>query len=412
MAYVNSFKNSISKFQNDDDFSIVDRIMQYSEVDFLKLTRNATDRKTMRLTFRKPEKYIAYRIRAFQERKINRVNNFRRGYYKEWLQLEDVLLYINGLREHYPLIPQIDLYVFYKIYKGVYKPKRLFLEENTIRHSIIKYEHDSDFQFENDDYHGIDYIRVKAFYDKLDSIYFKYDSPVRFYRSIVDNYDAFPTVLKSKLALLKKLVTFFYNIESAILKEKLLSKKFYDAFAIKALTDSLHRVELKYDTKQIVKYVNIVWLTQFTELCFAYENITRKQVRKNGTTKNIYIGKNENLIKWLPPAENMIFDKDIKPFGIAFVKPLLTKSQTDLIKKIIKVIEEDRNKANFSRYKLALSKNNQITARINKRLLAERLNMEESNLKHRLSRINTKINKNWDALITSYLSRIIKTSHY
>lgn len=144
-----------------------------------------------------------------------------------------------------------------------------------------------------------------------------------------------------------------------------------------ALEYALSKVDVNHSDKEIVTYINKTWTTNFIRL--GLEHTGRKVIErtKNGERVRFYVGR-----KW-KGTYNMIFGDWIEESDLN----CLNKNQLKLIKDIVNIIERDKAQGNFDNYRL----DEQGYTVLNKRYVAEKLGLEESNLKHKLGRIIKKI---------------------
>ena len=157
---------------------------------------------------------------------------------------------------------------------------------------------------------------------------------------------------------------------------------------IKALEDALKRVDIseKRTDKEIVKYVGLVWYCKFSD----YE-ILRNGLRRIEEKGRTYIVK-----PYYGDPLEMIFNRDINIVGgYRAIKKYLMKKQRELIEKVLKIIKDDIKNNRLERFHFDKTGK----AYLNKRRFAEALDMEETNFKHKLRRIEQRLDLNWGNIL-------------
>lgn len=376
----NEFKNLIIRYQNNGERKIIEKILNCTDYDLhISSSRKVIDKGSYYIGERKinnshmlrkskkikqfkpnkrkvyielstPEEYIAYRIKAFTKL-IDLFEGKESKQKKKYEELsadyeEDIFFYSSSDYGNYEIysyedleciIYDLDIDRFTK--KNFDIVKEIFLQD--VRHiREIKDLHPK--QHYEDLWENLDCVREVMEY----------------------NYNAFIKLLKYYTDESKKIVK--ENIKPNINTNEKINSIKTNEIVIQALEYALLKVDINRNEKEIVKYVNKLWTTQYIKLS------ERKY-------------KNIDIDVW-------IFGKTTKVLGDK-MKLLFQERQLEFIQKVedtLRSYQVKRRLGNKMKYLVP-----------NKREVANLLGVEESNFKHRLRRIKNKVLDNWEDLMKS-----------
>ncbi|MCJ7986963.1 hypothetical protein MUB16_28480 [Priestia sp. OVL9] len=163
---------------------------------------------------------------------------------------------------------------------------------------------------------------------------------------------------------------------------------------VEALKYALLKVDADRGEKEIVKYINKAMLTKFIELQMKAKGV--KRIRK--ANQSVYI---KPEVKEHQDAWMLMFGKTLKHVGLDSFDLYLTKKQKIFIEAVHEIVETDLKANNIDAFKWTKD-NNPV---LNKRYLAGRMGMEETNFKQTLKRCEKKIHDNWKEAMNNYLER-------
>lgn len=161
-----------------------------------------------------------------------------------------------------------------------------------------------------------------------------------------------------------------------------------------ALEYALTKVDASKSEKEIIKYINKAMLTKFIEVQMREENV--KRIRKGNKSVYIKVEIEEGTDAWM-----LMFGKTLKHIDLTSFDLWLTAKQRKFIESVYNFIVEDLENNNVEAFKW--SKDGKPV--LNKRYLADKMNMEETNFKQTLKRCEKKIKDNWKEAINSWLSK-------
>lgn len=155
---------------------------------------------------------------------------------------------------------------------------------------------------------------------------------------------------------------------------------------IEAFLYAIEKVDCEREEKEMVKYINKAMLTKFIELQMKRDNV--KRIRRGN--ESVYVKAETNAEEtdvWM-----LMFGKTLKHIGgLEAFAMWLTPKQTKFLESVYSIIETDLKENNVDNFKW--TKDGKPV--LNKRYLAGRLRMEETNFKQTLKRCEKKINDNW-----------------
>jgi hypothetical protein len=211
------------------------------------------------------------------------------------------------------------------------------------------------------------------------------------YSSITGNWDEIFSYLGATQGTeLKLLLELFEELKITVDEGKQNIRNNLQPIIVEALEYAILYVDVKRTEKEIVKYLNRVWLTRFILL----------QVELNGLVRVQRSGK----VSYLKPIFNeievdiweLLFNKTLKYVeGIKSFNKYLNKNQIALVENLYLLIAKDLKRNNYKNYYFGLDGK----PILNKRYIAEMLGLSESNFKHKLLRIQKKINENFKTVV-------------
>ncbi|WP_276913152.1 hypothetical protein [Aneurinibacillus aneurinilyticus] len=155
---------------------------------------------------------------------------------------------------------------------------------------------------------------------------------------------------------------------------------------IPALEYALSKVNTSRSVKEIVRYVNRAFLTEFTRIQMEMNGTKRLGRQVNGSYRNVYV----QPIYREGDAWRMIFGDEVSEVGVDTALSHLTTKQRELVDSLYAVIVDDfKGEQTSDRYKV--DENGMY--RIKFRYMAQRIEIEESNLRKRLRTIQEKISR-------------------
>lgn len=252
----------IKAFQENQDKTILNRILEFVEIDFLKDPTREGEYETVRIHLDRPEKYIAYRIRAFREKIARHARSIRAGHINEWYELLD---YVEEYKNK-GIIPDDTPFKIPEIEKYIGDIKKMHLD------NLIDL--------------------YKDWYDEpLNTIIKKAEKDIE--RDI--EYVCFMSVYN-----------LFADLDKQIEEKKKEIRARLQQYIVPALEYALSKANLGHTDKEIVTYINRAWLSKFIELQLKDSGMKRIQRRKDG----IYFSKVVSPI--MRDVMSMLFGDSLK----------------------------------------------------------------------------------------------------
>lgn len=216
------------------------------------------------------------------------------------------------------------------------------------------------------------------------------------YKSITENWEEIAEYLTPEVAAdLKNLLNNFSSLKILVETGKQEIRDMLQPIIITALEHALTYIDVKKSDKEIVKYINIAWLTKFIRI----------QVEQNGL-KRVQRKGNITYVKPIFSIEEvdigvLLFNKTLDHIGgINNFKKYLNKNQIALVEELYTLISNDIQKNKHSKYYF----DNDGKPILNKRYIAVKIGIEESNFKHKLRRIEKKIKENFRNIVNEKLT--------
>jgi hypothetical protein len=160
-----------------------------------------------------------------------------------------------------------------------------------------------------------------------------------------------------------------------------------------ALEYALFKVDVSKSDKEIISYINKAMMTKFIEIQMRENNV--KRVRKGDKSVYVKAEVQEGEDAWM-----LMFGKSLNFIGLDSFDLWLTPKQRKFVECVHSIIETDLKENNVDAFKW--SKDGKPV--LNKRYLATRMDMEETNFKQTLKRCEKKIKENWKQAMDTHLS--------
>ncbi|MCL6611364.1 MAG: hypothetical protein K6T66_07495 [Peptococcaceae bacterium] len=277
-------------------------------------------------------------------------------YYDEVLDIPVTKDKVIG-KKVYIELPEPEMYIAYRI--------RAFREKIARQHQSLRAEVKDEKEVFDEIFNQIkDFYNIET-YDQLYEI-----------KSDLEHFFKNTPYTVEKFFKLKKVID---DVEARIEEEKNNTrKKIMDIF-IPILKNALMLVDTNRTDKEIVKYINRILVSEWVNI----------QLKRNGKKRLQRNNRRDIHIVypiWSNPLYMIIRRSDIPKSRL---EEYLTPKQFELIKKILKIIEKDIAENKIDNYKL----NSIGLTELNKRYIAHKLGMDESNLKHKLLRIIQRVNQ-------------------
>ncbi|MCD7032857.1 hypothetical protein LRR81_01355 [Metabacillus sp. GX 13764] len=186
---------------------------------------------------------------------------------------------------------------------------------------------------------------------------------------------------------LKRLLEHFTNLHTKVEEGRVEIRNQIRPIMIEALENALLKVDICKSDKEIVKYINRVWLSNFINL----QVISSGSVRVQRNQKSYYVKPNFNNID----IELLVLKKTLKHVGgINSFSEFLNKNQISFVEEVINLVEEEVENKNYSSFHF----DTKGALILNKRYLAAKMEMSESNFKHKLNRVVKKVNEKFNVV--------------
>lgn len=161
--------------------------------------------------------------------------------------------------------------------------------------------------------------------------------------------------------------------------------KFRDYTIVPALEHALSRVDANRHEREMVSYINRAFYTEYLRLLAKYRGTIRLGRRdSDGNFRNVYVFPNE------PEAWSIIFDRPVEDAEVTYLLGLLTKTQRDYAQQAYEVAAHDISQRNMRGYRIDGSGDH----RLKFRYMAEKLGVEESNLRKTIDKIRKRTAQN------------------
>jgi len=185
------------------------------------------------------------------------------------------------------------------------------------------------------------------------------------------------------------------NIDSQAFKIKFKADVKDDKLPIfrKALRYALSKVDVERSDKEIIKYINRLMMTKYIHLNIEATGVKRVKVGD----ETFYIKPKFDLSNVENSVWMMLINKSLVFVGADAFDDYLTKSQRQLLNDAYEIVKEQYESENVEFFHF--DKNGKTY--LNKRELAHLLDENETNLKQKLKRIETKIHENWKVVMNN-----------
>lgn len=174
-----------------------------------------------------------------------------------------------------------------------------------------------------------------------------------------------------------------------VLKENVIRQEINDMLIKPCLIDALKSVNIEKSVKEIVKYTNKTFYTKFVSKQQEIYGIKRLGRVSGSKYHNVFVVPNLEKVSPWRMVYGDIVNKRTVTVDLLYAK--LTEAQRELVDKLIEIIEDDFKQKERS-YLVANYKVDEFGEfQIKFRYLADRLDIEESNLRKRVRTIQKKV---------------------